>query len=118
MELIHIIHESRQEWCKLYGLGPYTFQQATCLHIATCGHISETQAIELEDAARFEDALLSQHATAFDEGGESVSHTCYDLVLPCSAPVYKRTHSHTSRHAALGSSEPSRGSIDSHPMRQ
>ena len=61
VELVHLIHCRRHEWGKCRNLGPYTLQQAACLHIASDNNyneMKETRKIELEEAAKREDELM------------------------------------------------------------
>jgi len=60
IEMVHLIHAHRQECGRSLQLGPFTVQQAVCLHIATIGSYSEARMIELEEVAKREDALASE----------------------------------------------------------
>ena len=61
-ERIYIIHALRQKKGAECGLGPFTLQQAVCLHIGTTDGISESAQIEMEDFAREEDERLGHDA--------------------------------------------------------
>ena len=78
-ELIHIIHCERKAWGQARNLGPYTLQQAICLHIASCGDLSEQRAIELEELAKQEDFSMSSDS--------SRNHTSHNGACLSSASV-------------------------------
>jgi hypothetical protein len=74
LELIHIIHCDRMAWGEARILGPYTLQQAICLHIASRGDLSEQRAIELEELAKQEDSfLLQRHMHSHVHGSTMLS---------------------------------------------
>jgi len=59
-ELVHLIHKERQEWGRVRNLGPYTIQQAVCLHLATRTEYTESRMIELEEVAKLEDSVVQR----------------------------------------------------------
>ena len=56
-EFINLVHCRRLERGKLRNFGPYTRQQAICLHFATCCDIRESRMAELGEIAKLEDSL-------------------------------------------------------------
>ena len=59
LELIYLIHGQQQKLGAKRNLGPYTLQQAVCLHFASRCDVSDSKLCELEDKARIEDVRLA-----------------------------------------------------------
>ena len=84
LELVYLIHEQRQKYGAEHSLGPYTLQQAACLHFASRLDISDLMVRELEETARIEDERL-----AFLTGAQSAVEDQVHIVdrqRPCSPP--------------------------------
>jgi hypothetical protein len=93
-EWVHLIHLRRQEWGRHHMLGPYSVQQAVCLHMACKGGYSDTQMQALEEIAKAEDAKASPPT---DSSGTAADSYVDDRASPHDK-LFSHKHTHSPKN--------------------